>query len=105
MYKNPSPFSSPEESHDTKHQKVNAIWKIFALVYVLAALCLCFYWEFTDSGLCIIIREWQVSLSGDKYYPTGDVLGALLALLLPLFVIKIAVQKITGVKIERGRIN
>lgn len=50
------------------------------------------------------IREWQLSLSENKYYPTGDVLGALLVLLLPLFVVKIIVEKITGVKIERGKV-
>ena len=100
------PFpNDPNQQPDSKHQRINTIWKVFALIYVLAALGLSFYWEIKDTGLAIVIRELQGSILGDSYYPALDVLCCLLALLLPLILVKFAVEKITGVKIEKGKSN
>ncbi len=98
------PYYDPnQQSPDSKQEKVNSIWKIFAAVYVLAALGLVFYWEFYNSGLCVMVREWQGYLMDDGYYPALDILLSLLMLLVPLFVAKFIVEKVTGVKIEGYR--
>ncbi len=97
------PFNDPNQQQgpDSKHEKINTIWKIVSLSYTLIALGICFYWEWKDSGLCIIIREWQGSIMDREYYPALDVLGALIALLLPLFIAKVLIERMTGVKIEK----
>lgn len=95
------PFHDPnQQAPDSKQEKVNTMWKIFSLVYVMAGLGLIFYWEFNDSGLCIIVREWQGYLIDDGYYPALDIMLSLLVLLIPLFVAKFVIEKATGVKIE-----
>jgi hypothetical protein len=98
------PYHDPnQQAPDSKQEKVNTMWKIFSLVYVLAALGLVFYWEIQDEGLAIMVREWQGYLIDDGYYPALDVLLSLLILLIPMFVAKIVIEKATGVKIEGYR--
>lgn len=96
----PPPFSDPNQSPDSKHQKVNSIWKAASMIYIMAVLALTFYWEFNDTGLCIVVREWQGALLTDSYYPALDILGVLLIFFVPLFIVKVIVEKATGVKID-----
>lgn len=98
----PPPFSDPNQAPDSKHEKINTIWKIFALIYVLATLGLSMYWEFNDTGFCMTVRGWQVAILQDSYYPILDIMLCFLLFLLPLFVVKFIVEKVTGVKIESG---
>ncbi len=100
----PPPFSDPGQSPDSKHQKVNTIWKIFVLIYVLAEVGLSIYWMFDESGLVLMLHEWQAALFNGYYYTKISFLVCILLLLVPVFVIKRIVEKVTGVKIERGKV-
>jgi|GEM_PF-1973320 hypothetical protein len=96
----PNGNPNQQPSPDSRHEKINTLWKIISLAYVLTALGLSFYWEMKETGLCGMIMEWQLSFMDDEYYPALDILGALLLLLIPLFIGKFVVEKVTGVKID-----
>ena len=66
----------------------------------MGSLGLIMYWEFNDSGLCMVVREWQAAIIDDGYYPALDIMLTLVMFLLPLFVVKIIVERVTGVKIK-----
>lgn len=89
-----------EPSPDSRHEKINAIWKIIMFLYVFGTLGLVFWWEIDDSGLCVMVREWQGYLMTDEYYPVLDIMLAWVMLLIPLFVVKVIVEKMTGVKLD-----
>lgn len=104
MYNPQQPYQQdPNNAPDSRTEKINTIWKILALIYVLGSLGLIMYWEFNDAGLCMIVREWQLMLLTDSYYPVLDIMLVLLVFLLPLFIVKFIVEKVTGVKIEGYR--
>jgi hypothetical protein len=101
MYNPPPPYpQTPNEGPDSRTEKINSIWKIISLIYTMGALGLVLYWEFKDTGLCMIVREWQGKLIDDGYYPAVDILLTLIILVIPLFIAKVIVEKVTGVKIK-----
>lgn len=95
----PLPFNDPNDAPDSRAEKINMIWKIVTLIYTLGSLGLIMYWEFSDSGLCMVVREWQGMLLEDSFYPALDILLTLLMFLLPLLIVKPVVEKLSGVKI------
>jgi hypothetical protein len=102
---NPSPQMPPtmhdqHQPEDERARSINMKWKIVATIYALAAVGLTIYWEFTDSGINMMVRDWQVAILEDSYYPFLDFAGAMIVLIIPLFIAKFIVEKITGVKIE-----
>ena len=103
MENQPPPFPTPEQQpSDPRAQKINAMWKATSGLYVLAALGLVMYWEFNDEGLPMTICEWQARiLDSDSCYVALNILGSLLVFLIPLFIAKFIVEKVTGVKIEK----
>lgn len=96
----PSPYQDPNQSPDSRHEKINTMWKIVSMIYVLVALGLSIYWMFDESGLPEMICEWQLEILDDGCYIALNLLGSLIALLVPLFIAKFAVEKMTGVKID-----
>ena len=99
-YQQPNYDPNQEQSPDSRHEKINTIWKIVMTLYALGTLGLVFWWEADDSGLCVIVREWQGYLMTDEYYPALDIMLAWVMLLIPLFVVKFLVEKMTGVKLD-----
>lgn len=97
----PPPYQQdPNESPDSRAEKINTIWKIVTLIYILGSLGLIMYWEFNDTGLCLVVRSWQAKILDDSYYPVLDIMLVLLLFLIPLFIVKFIVEKVTGVKIN-----
>jgi hypothetical protein len=96
----PPPYYNPDQTPpDSKPEKTMTVWRLFATLYALAAVSLCIYWEIKNSGLCGMVRGWQEALLTDSYYPAFDILLSLLMLLLPMIVVKLLIEKITGVKL------
>jgi hypothetical protein len=62
-------------------------WKITAAIYLVAAMGLTGYWLVTESGLVRILIEAQ---AGDRgtWYPKITALVTLLALMVPLIVLR-----------------
>ncbi|HTF05721.1 MAG TPA: hypothetical protein VK826_16955 [Bacteroidia bacterium] len=54
-----TPGSNPNDSPDSKTQKVNTIWRSVMALYILGVIGLIFYWEMNDEGLPIMICELQ----------------------------------------------
>lgn len=100
----PPPMNDQNQNApDSRHEKINSIWKIVSLVYALAAIGLVIYWEFDDSGLSMTVREWQASIFDGSYYVKLNFLITLIILLAPLLIGKVIVEKVTGVKLENAR--
>lgn len=94
------PYNDPNQTPDSRHEKINTLWKIISGIYVLAALGLSIFWMFDESGIPETICEWQMEIMDDGCYIALNLLGSLFALLVPLFVGKFIVEKVTGVKID-----
>lgn len=99
------PVMDPNQSPDSRHEKINTMWKIAAMLYTFAALGLCIYWMFNESGLCETICGWQAEILDGSCYIALNLLGALLILLVPLFIAKVVVEKVTGVKLQNPNYN
>lgn len=99
-----TPDMDPSQSPDSKEQKVNTIWKAVSLIYIMCAIGLIFYWQVNDEGLPMLVCEYQARLfNSDSCYIALNFLLSLLLFLAPLFVVKFIVEKITGVKIHKGK--
>jgi hypothetical protein len=89
--------SAPGSNHnDEKVEKVRFFWKIGVAIYVLAALGLTFYWEFTGSGLPNLVCEWQGQLLDNKCYIALNILIPLLLFLAPVIILKFILEKSMG---------
>lgn len=86
---------------DERAKSINRKWKAIMLIYTLAAGGLALYWEIPDpGGLNEYVYEAQVAILEDSYYPVLDILLTMLALLIPMYFVKLIVEKATGVKID-----
>jgi hypothetical protein len=102
MNPTPPPFQVPDQP-DSRENKVRTLWRALVLLYVLGALGLIMYWEFTDQGIPNKICEFQARLfSDDKCYVILNIFGTFILFLIPLFPVKFIVEKISGVKIHPG---
>lgn len=98
-YYSENPSTPPQEMF-ARPPRATKIWSIVATVYVLAALGLSFYWEFTDSGLAGIACQWQADLlSSDSCYIALNIALPMLMMLIPLLIIRFIIEKITGIKL------
>lgn len=70
------------------------LWRAFAIVYLLGAAGLDFYWLFTESGPVVFLAEFQAEhLFSGSWYPKVTLLVLLLIELLPLLALKLIVDR------------
>jgi hypothetical protein len=99
-YSNNTSHTAPPQEMFVRPPKVMVIWRIVATIYALVALGLAFYWEFTDSGMARMSCNWQADLlNSESCYIALNIAVPMLILLLPLLIVKILIEKITGVKL------
>lgn len=99
QFQQPNQFQDQNPPPDPRLEKIKSRWKAFANLYTLVAVVLTIYWEINDSGLAILVREWQGYILRDSYYPALDILLCLFMLLVPLMIALFIVEKVTGVKV------
>ena len=76
----------------------NRLWAAFAAIYLLSAIAADFYWLFTDSGLIRWLAMLQAKVLG-HWFPKLTFLILLLAELAPLLLLKLLIERITGVRL------
>ncbi len=97
----PPTSGDPNQSPDSKEQKVNIIWKVVTGIYFLVSIGIILYWAFKDEGLPQYICELQARLfDSDSCYIALNFIGSIFVFLIPVIVGKYVVEKISGVKIH-----
>jgi hypothetical protein len=75
----------------------NPIWTAFALVYILGAIGYAMYSLFTETGPVMWLGTWQAeNLLDGEWYPKLTTLIVILGLLIPMLVLKVVIEKVTG---------
>ncbi|HTF05720.1 MAG TPA: hypothetical protein VK826_16950 [Bacteroidia bacterium] len=98
------PPQDPNDSPDSRAQKIKRIWIIARGIYILATLGLVFYWDWKHIALPAWICEFQSEVMFPDYCYTGINFGfSVIALFVPLFIVQWILQKITGLKLGINR--
>lgn len=91
-----------ETPAEKRSRKINFIWKISFLAYLLGVGALIIYWEVNNYGLPGMICEWQArTFAMDKCYVAINVLGTYVPFALALIPIRMLVTKLTGVDLRQ----
>ncbi|HVE43109.1 MAG TPA: hypothetical protein VNM14_24755 [Planctomycetota bacterium] len=74
----------------------NKLWGAFVGIFVLTALGLDVYWLFSETGPVRWLALLQAKLMGGRWFPKLTFLILLLAELVPVIVLKLLIERITG---------
>ena len=74
----------------------NRLWAAFATIYLLAAFGLGLYWLFTESGPVAWLAALQGKVMAGRWFPKLTFIVLLLAELVPLGVLKLLIERVTG---------
>jgi len=74
----------------------NRLWAAFMGIFVLTALGMDVYWLFSETGPVHWLASLQAKLMGGRWFPKLTFLILLLAELLPVIVLKLLIERITG---------
>lgn len=86
--------------HEERAEKIRHIWKIVVVLYVLTAIGFIFYWQFTNSGLPNMICELQGRIFDNSCYIALNILIPILLALVPVFVVKLIIEKSMGISLN-----
>ncbi len=81
-------------------------WAVFSMIYVIGAFGLSIYWLITTSGWVASLARWQARhLFNGKWYPKMTTLVVLIGFLVPLLLLKLVIEAVTGKKLTSSPLS
>jgi len=77
----------------------NPFWAAFAMIYILGAIGMDFYWLFTESGAVRWLAILQGKILSNHWFPKVTFLVLLLAELGPLILLKVIIERLSGTRL------